>query len=332
MKSKLRVLIPALMTVPLFAEDPAPSTATQLGNEDLKVAEKIEVIKAADPAKDVQAALDRKDRRFLDLTGYDAVPGVENWTDRLKKTYSTRVIGSSFGMLVDDLDESYFKLREEYAAKYNRLLFEKLGEKAEPAPDLAALPVDKRIDALIERLAISNEPAAEEPVYTPSRDTPKSDRRMVAYGAAEELRKLGYAAFPQLIAKLDDRRQSGAFGRWRRHDVGMACYSILMWQVYSLPDDASASFYRTGADGKPHSRPVHLDQIWEKEGLGPWLEARKKQPLIEIQLEALSWVLDREREIGAQDEEAKKEHIAPLERGLEKLKKEAEAAGQKVSK
>ena len=200
--------------------------------------------------------------------------------------------------------------------------FQKLGEKPEPVQDLAGLPLDQRIDALIERLALSDGPAADGPVFSPSKDTHPSDRRVIAYEAADQLTEIGYPAFPKLVAKLDDRRQSAAFGRWKRMDVGMACYSILMWQIYSLPDDVSGSFYRTGADGKSRSRPVYLNQIWDEEGLGPWLEARKEKPLIDIQLEALSWVLENERAIGAVDEEAKNDHIVPLERRLDELKKE----------
>jgi hypothetical protein len=304
------------------------SLAAIMADEEMPVAEKIEFLKKADPAKDLELALARHDQRFFDLTGYGAVPGVVHWTERLGKKYGTKAIGTGNSMLVDPLDESYSKLRDAYAGRYNKLLFEKLGEKSEPVPDLASLSLDQRIDALIERLALSGEPAAEGPVFSPSKDTHPSDRRVIAYQAADQLEKIGYPAFPKLAAKLDDRRQSAAFGRWKRMDVGMACYSILMWQIYSLPDDVSGSFYRQGADGKMHERPVYFDQIWEQEGLGPWLDARKAKPLADIQLEALSWVLERERAIGAADEEARLDHIAPLERRLEELKKQSEKSGK----
>lgn len=322
MKAAHVILALAVTAIGLAAE--SRSLASLLADEEANAAEKIDALKNADPAKDVESALTRHDQRFFDLTGYGAVPGIANWTARLAKKYGTKAIGTGNSMLVDPLDESYHKLRDAYAEQYNKLLFEKLGEKPEPVQDLAAMPLDQRIDALIERLALSDGPAADGPVFSPSVDTHPSDRRMIAYEAADQLTKIGYPAFPKLVAKLDDRRQSAAFGRWQRMDVGMACYSILMWQVYSLPDDVSGSIYRDGADGKPGRRPVYSMQIWDEEDLGTWLEARKDKPLIDIQLEALSWVLEKERAIGAADEEERNDHIVPLERRLEELKKEKE--------
>lgn len=37
------------------------------------------------------------------------------------------------------------------------------------------------IETLIEQLAISGEPAGDAPIYTPSREPPRSDKRVVAY-------------------------------------------------------------------------------------------------------------------------------------------------------
>src|SRR6185436_17545259 len=83
-------------------------------------------------------------------------------------------------------------------------------------------PDDTRIAELISRLAISQEPAGEEPIYTRTKDTPKTDKRVIAYDAAERLREFGTKAFPALLKSLDDRRQSVAFRRVVPHDVGLA--------------------------------------------------------------------------------------------------------------
>ncbi len=102
----------------------------------------------------------------------------------------------------------------------------------QPTTDIAS-----EIKALIEKLAISNEPAADAPVYTPSIDTPKSDPKAAAYAAAERIRTYGKDAFPYLLKHLDDQRQSVAFRRVLPSTVGDACFCIIRDQVFNLPKD-----------------------------------------------------------------------------------------------
>jgi hypothetical protein len=113
-----------------------------------------------------------------------------------------------------------------------------------------------RIPKLIERLAISQEKADDAPIFTPSRDAPRTDPRVIAYDAIRRLQENGATAFPFLVNHLKDHRQSVAMRRVIPHDVGDACYCIITRQLYALPDGYGGSFYRKGRDGKLHERSV----------------------------------------------------------------------------
>jgi len=182
--------------------------------------------------------------------------------------------------------------------------------------------IGSQVEALIEKLAISEEPAGKKPIYSPDRDTPKTDKRVIAYEAACELKKHGKRAFPFLLRHLDDKRQSVAFRRVIPHDVGDACFCIIRDQVFCLPKDYRGSIYRTGGDGKMHERAYFsAPDLFTYKTIGPWLEARKGKSLEAMQVEALEWLIEQEKRIGFQDEEAKKKFLYPLERQLAVLRK-----------
>ncbi len=184
-------------------------------------------------------------------------------------------------------------------------------------------PVDQgvRIEALIEHLAISDEPATTLPVYTPSRDTPRTDKRVVAYEAAEELKSFGKAAFPCLLKHLDDRRQSVAFRRVLPSTVGDACFCIIQEQVVPLPDDYPGSFYRTGANGDYCERPVFFRPgPFDENTIRSWLEERNLKSLVEMQVEGLEWLIAEEKRIGFRSDQDREAYLTPLERQLEELK------------
>jgi hypothetical protein len=183
-------------------------------------------------------------------------------------------------------------------------------------------PTAADIEALIEKLAISQAPAAEAPVFTPSRDTPRTDSRVIAYEAAEELKKCGKAAFPHLLEHLDDKRQSVAFRRGIPHDVGDACFCIIREQVFCLPEGYEGSFYRTGADGRLHERPYFLKTaLFDRRSVKSWLDARRDKSLEEIQVEALRWLIQQERQIGFPSEQDKQRYLYPLERQLARIER-----------
>ena len=181
---------------------------------------------------------------------------------------------------------------------------------------------DQRIRALIDKLAISEQPASKEPLVTYNNPRNAELVKQV-HSTANELEKFGMAAFPHLIAHLDDSRQSVPFSRVLPSTVGDACLSIAMRQIYALPDGYSdtAALFRRGADGKLHEQPVWSRQIYDGVGVHKWLTDRKGKTLRELQLEAVEWVLKTQKEIGARTIAERDEYIAPLEAQVARLRR-----------
>jgi hypothetical protein len=184
----------------------------------------------------------------------------------------------------------------------------------------------QRINSLIDQLAISDDDAAPGPIYTPSPDAPKTDKRLIAYRAGDELSRYGLEAFPSLLNAMNDRRQSVAFRRAVPSTVGDACYCILMWQIYDLPEHYRGSFFRPGSDGKSHERPVFSDHLFDSGTIKQWLADRPGRSLPELQLEAVSWVLAGELRIGVQHDEDQATYILPLQQQCDKLRAQIAAA------
>lgn len=173
-------------------------------------------------------------------------------------------------------------------------------------------PTPAAMKALIDRLAISDAEATADPVFTPTKDTPKTDRRVIAYDAGEELVELGAEAFPSLVASLNDKRQSVAFRRTLPSSVGEACYTLITRQLYALPPGYSGSIFRKGADGQHHERPVFSKDLFSTVDLKQWLAARRGRTLGELQIEAFGWVLAEEEKIGAATPKDEEEFLSPL--------------------
>jgi hypothetical protein len=179
---------------------------------------------------------------------------------------------------------------------------------------------EQQIGALIEKLAISQEPAEFRPVYTPSKDTPRSDPRVIAFEAAERLRECGKDAFPGLLAHLEDDRQSVAFVCRLPADVGLACFTIIEGMVYGLPGDYRGSLHREGADGQLHERVLFAKPaMFDPNSAEAWLDAREDKSLTEIQVEALEWLIEQEKQIGFPTEEDRELYLYPLERQRDRL-------------
>ena len=190
-----------------------------------------------------------------------------------------------------------------------------------PAAEAKVADRHREIDELIEKLAISDEPAGDEPVYTPDLETPRTDKRVIAYEAAEKLREYGKAAFAQLLARRHDKRQSVAFRRVIPHTVGLACYCIVEDVIYNLPEDYRGSFYRKGGDGEMHERPRFLAPgIFDEDTVEAWLRVRHDKTLTELQIEALEWLIDKEKNIGFPTERDREKFLLPLERQVSRLR------------
>jgi len=157
---------------------------------------------------------------------------------------------------------------------------------------LAAVPDSPNaavIRELIGKLAISDEKASPDPIYTPSQDTPKTDKRVIAYDAAK--------------------------------------------QIYALPRDYRGSFFRKGADGRRHERPVFSNDLITCSNVKAWLAEREGRTLPELQLEALGWVRAEEERIGAATPEDEKRFLAPLRARYAEIQEQvAAAAKQRVTR
>jgi len=291
----------------------------RLQDKDLAKADKIVVLKAAKPEDDATAAFKANDYRFLDLTGFEAVAGIDRWNGELKKKYGTRIIGESLSIWLDDEDKTFKQLRRKYASRYNKALLKHLGVTFTPEPADDQLTEQDRIKSLIDQLAISDEPAKDGPIFEPSINTPTMDLRVKAYDASVELEKFGIAAFPQLLEHLDDNRQSVHFSAVVRARVGLACRSILRWQLHSLPKGYPHSMGRYDAEEKYHLRPAYIT-IYHDEDVKEWLKEREGKSLTELQIEVVAWILDGERKIGVKDDDDKERIIGNLEGHLKALK------------
>ena len=309
-----------------FAEDPfePQDPFGPKKTEEAPAKEKAPSLLPEKAESDAEAALGKSDTRFLDVTGYAAVVGVDRWDDGLKDKYGTRVIGPVGRMIFDNEQGAREKQIIEYGTRYNLHLVKLLKIQFPPEEKLEEKPEKEQIEDLINRLAFSNEPAVDRLFPTPSDTAPKMDRRVKIHDAYNSLWVMhGFAAFPQLVAHLDDERQSVQFDSIRRATVGKACYSILNNQLHDIAG-YSYSWGRKGADGENHVRPGYFNPIYQDEGIKVWLDKRKGRSLAELQLEVMEWTLAREKEIGKAGDSDQERIIAPLEKQVALLRKQVE--------
>ena len=232
----LLILVLPLTRAPIVGGAEPPDAIRGLLDEHADLLKKVEILRRANASRDAAAAFKAGDFRFLDTTGWGGVSGVPYWNRELQRQFGTHVVGTGFGMLLPpyEVHEAFLRLRQNYTRQYNHALWAKLAAagKINPSPP-KRLPDDP--NALIERLAISDEPAVYEPIYTPGPYAPKTDFRVVAFDAADKLATMGTRAFPTLVQSLSDERQSAGFGNYLRHTVGIACFRTLQDQVEFYP-------------------------------------------------------------------------------------------------
>jgi hypothetical protein len=191
----------------------------------------------------------------------------------------------------------------------------------ESQPQGAAAREDKQTAEamkLIEQLVFDHPKASDPIVYSPRDEHGQEYKRRFekCQQAFRKLTELGEAAFPVLVAHLDDKRPSIHFrNHYMGHSVGNACYWNIYFQLSDHPRDYSSYGYsRKGRDGKDHPKPY-----WEGTpfggagGVKAWLEENRALSYREKQIKCLAWLLDREKAIGAPDAESYFENILPLE-------------------
>ncbi|GAA5120810.1 hypothetical protein JIN84_06050 [Luteolibacter yonseiensis] len=179
--------------------------------------------------------------------------------------------------------------------------------------------------------------------------------------AFKKLTELKKNAFPVLTEHLGDKRPSITFGDLSKTTtVGDACYTNIHFQLVEVPArDPRFEIVRLGRDGRPHLRPnsgkTPFDpagplakfleakaNLTEREmristetpfdaagGLAKWLEANARLTHTEMRIKCLDWLLDREKEIGANDAEGYFINIMPIEIRILEIRKEA---GEDVGK
>ena len=143
--------------------------------------------------------------------------------------------------------------------------------------------------------------------------------------AVYRLYRYGKAAFPYLIEYLDDGRPSNTALKAKLPiTVAGTCIDIIEGMIFNLPDDYPITFGRMGSDGKNHRRPLTTGpELFNSRTIEAWLEERNDKRLIDLQIEALQWLIEQEKEISFATEEDKEKYLYPLENHLVLLEKKA---------
>lgn len=193
------------------------------------------------------------------------------------------------------------------------------------------------IPQLIEQLVFHHPKASDTPLYAPmvrGKDNDPEYKKQYdkCQHAFRKLTQLGEAAFPFLIAHLDDKRPSIHFrNHVLGHSVGNACFWNIYFQLTDHPENYSSYGYeRKGRDGKSHTKPYSDDSPFDDAGgLKAWIEQNSALSYRRKQIKCLTWLLDREKAIGACDAESYFENILPLEIRILERKQES---GEDVAK
>jgi hypothetical protein len=220
-----------------------------------------------------------------------------------------------------------------------------------PLADIVVSPEQEaEIKALVEQLVFADQPAENRPVLNPHMKAYDADgkegKSIVKTDNLEEYQKRFDAcqqafqklsdfkilAFPELIAHLDDKRQSINFrNHYLGNSVGDACYWNIYYQLQDRPENYSSyGLSRTGRDGQQHDKPYWGGTPFDEAGgLKEWLQQNRILSYVEMQIRCLQWLLDKEKEIGACDADSFFENILPLEIRILERKLES---GQDVKK
>lgn len=179
---------------------------------------------------------------------------------------------------------------------------------------------DAEIQKLIDQLVFAHERASDTPLFSPGvKDHDDAEYKKQFKKCQEAFKKLTglkEAAFPLLMKHLSDERPSIHFkNHIMEHSVGTACYWNLYFQLLDTPDDYSSyGFSRKGKDGKDHEKPSFNGNPFEQTaGLEDWLEKNKALTYTEKQIKCLTWLLEKEKAIGAPDAKSYFSNILPLE-------------------
>ena len=111
---------------PLFVLIVSAATCTSSGVSDDGISRELKRIEFADPAADLELAMENGDCRFIGIMGYALeVPG-KYW----RSSYGVRVIEGTSDVIISPEYGRLLGIARRYAERYNQLLLEKI-EKIE---------------------------------------------------------------------------------------------------------------------------------------------------------------------------------------------------------
>ena len=158
-----------------------------------------------------------------------------------------------------------------------------------PAPEPGHTLTETQL--LIEELASRFPPTPEEQgrevdvrqFIQPPIDNPLIRDAKRVQAVYQRLEKLGFAAFPDLVAASDDQRYSFTTGSWAERNVSVseACFALIKSQV-----DVHS--------GYSAYRPTYMEHIQHTIGLKAWWKERKGWSLSAMQAESQRWYADWE--------------------------------------
>lgn len=185
---------------------------------------------------------------------------------------------------------------------------------------------EQEVEALIDDLVSKN--SDPNPGFEPFigfADEYDHEADIPVHQARKKLIEQGKIAFPILIRHVDDPEYCLAFSTsiLRGFSVGRVCFMIIEDQV----DIVGMSYKsREGEDGEHHGCPNYFTQFcdgawYSQKGLEKWWSEKKDLSLKEMQIEALEWRIEQERNIGFPGLKDKHYYLAPLLEQLEELKR-----------
>jgi hypothetical protein len=201
---------------------------------------------------------------------------------------------------------------------------------AEPAEEPRKKLTEQEIKALIDKLVSPNPKpitAEEDPKETPDFRLPKGfdrEKQNGVYEACKELKSVGVKAFPFLIERWDDRRyclttSDLLSGYCQNRSVGKVCQKIIFDQIQ--PYGCLPSLGDVDPRGKP-LRPSYPERfLSSKEDAKRWFEKHKDKSLVEIQLEVIDWVIEKENKQKKNYPDSERERLQEIRKEIMDSKK-----------
>jgi hypothetical protein len=156
-------------------------------------------------------------------------------------------------------------------------------------------PTEREIKALIDQLVSPNVVTPTDkcwPEHPPNYDR-EAQKRVLA--AMKELRAIGLAAFPHLLAQIDDKRYC------LTEDAGSCDFAYSVGTICYRTVDAHLQPYgpHTEGEGDPRERAYRPDYMRQQKLTTPkvfqaWWNSHKDKTMRDVQIEVLEWTIAEE--------------------------------------